>query len=304
MSERDALLAAILAEPDRDEPRLACAAWLERQGNPHGEFIRVQCALARLPDTAPDYALWKQREEHLLATQRDALLGPLASLPLDVRCERGFIVSATLAADTFLRHADLLFRHAPLREVCLKELHGQMFAVAASAHLQRLERLFLTFNDLQADDIRALAASPYLGNLTTLNLGHNRLGDDGVQALAQSEQLPALRHLWLANNEIGDDGARALAQSPLTARLQTLRLNGNRLGDAAVQALAAGPWLQLQGLNLSNNPFGDVGALALARSPQLDRLDWLLVKKVALGTEAESLLHQRFGPRLNADPLS
>lgn len=50
MSERDAFLAAILESPDDDGPRLIFADYLEENGDPaRGEFIRIQCAIARLP---------------------------------------------------------------------------------------------------------------------------------------------------------------------------------------------------------------------------------------------------------------
>jgi uncharacterized protein (TIGR02996 family) len=49
MSDRDALIAAILANPDEDTPRLALADWLQENGEPErAEFIRVQVELARL----------------------------------------------------------------------------------------------------------------------------------------------------------------------------------------------------------------------------------------------------------------
>jgi uncharacterized protein (TIGR02996 family) len=34
--------------PDNDAPRLVYADWLDEQGDPRGEFIRVQCELARM----------------------------------------------------------------------------------------------------------------------------------------------------------------------------------------------------------------------------------------------------------------
>lgn len=46
-SERESLLAAIMANPDDDLPRLIFADWLEENGEPErAEFIRVQCELA------------------------------------------------------------------------------------------------------------------------------------------------------------------------------------------------------------------------------------------------------------------
>jgi uncharacterized protein (TIGR02996 family) len=50
VTDREALLAAILREPDEDMPRLAFADWLDENGEPErAEFIRVQCRLARMP---------------------------------------------------------------------------------------------------------------------------------------------------------------------------------------------------------------------------------------------------------------
>jgi uncharacterized protein (TIGR02996 family) len=54
MNEAAALLAAIRESPDEDTPRLAYADWLDEHGDPdRAEFIRVQCAVVRLPDDDP-----------------------------------------------------------------------------------------------------------------------------------------------------------------------------------------------------------------------------------------------------------
>ena len=45
MNDGDALLAAIIANPDDDTPRLVYADWLDENGQPErAEFIRIQCA--------------------------------------------------------------------------------------------------------------------------------------------------------------------------------------------------------------------------------------------------------------------
>jgi uncharacterized protein (TIGR02996 family) len=47
VSDEEALLRAIWAEPDDDAPRLVYAEWLEENGqSERAEFIRVQCVLA------------------------------------------------------------------------------------------------------------------------------------------------------------------------------------------------------------------------------------------------------------------
>jgi uncharacterized protein (TIGR02996 family) len=57
MSDELALLAAILANPDEDTPRLVFADWLDEDGTgsnaARAEFIRVQCELTRSPERQP-----------------------------------------------------------------------------------------------------------------------------------------------------------------------------------------------------------------------------------------------------------
>jgi uncharacterized protein (TIGR02996 family) len=53
MSREEDFLQAILENPDDDVPRLIFADWLEEQGDPRGEFIRLQCELAGLPEYQP-----------------------------------------------------------------------------------------------------------------------------------------------------------------------------------------------------------------------------------------------------------
>src|SRR5262245_43085265 len=54
MSESAALLAAVLADPDDDAPRLIYADWLDERGQPErAEFIRLQVEHARLSKHAP-----------------------------------------------------------------------------------------------------------------------------------------------------------------------------------------------------------------------------------------------------------
>jgi len=297
-------IAAINAQPAADAPRLAFAAWLDQRGDVRGEFIRLQCELAGLTEDDPRAVPLHLREETLLHTRRPDLLGPLAALPVDVRFDRGLVGSVTLAGRTFLDHAATLFAHACLREVCLKEVGALLPALAQISQLARLERLWLTFNNIDAAGARFLAESPHLGKLTTLNLGHNRLGNEGVAALVSSTAVPALRHLWLAVNDIGDPGVQAFARSPLLGQLETLRLNGNCIADPGVQALADSHHAaKLVGLHLGKNPFGDPGATALAHSPHLKGLRWLVVKKANLTERGEQALRNRFGSAFNREML-
>src|SRR5215471_13106330 len=54
MSDRDALLAAIRAQPDEDTPRLVFADYLDEHDEPErAAFIRTQVELARTPPWEP-----------------------------------------------------------------------------------------------------------------------------------------------------------------------------------------------------------------------------------------------------------
>ena len=81
MSDQDALLAAIIANPDDDTPRLMYADWLDEHlpdkvpspaagPSARAEYIRVQCRLAGLPFDEPDYPELLEREQTLAAWLR------------------------------------------------------------------------------------------------------------------------------------------------------------------------------------------------------------------------------------------
>src|SRR5262249_11434951 len=76
MSDQAAFLAAIIANPDDDTPRLVYADWLDENlpdktpspaagPSARAEYIRVQCRLARLPFDDPDYPELLERQYDL-----------------------------------------------------------------------------------------------------------------------------------------------------------------------------------------------------------------------------------------------
>jgi uncharacterized protein (TIGR02996 family) len=68
MDQHEAFLQAILERPEDDVPRLVYADWLDENGDSErAEFIRLQCALAKLPPDAPQRRAMRQREDELLA---------------------------------------------------------------------------------------------------------------------------------------------------------------------------------------------------------------------------------------------
>ena len=60
-------LAEIAAAPFADTPRLIFADWLEEQGDPRADFIRIQCTRERLDDDEPLAQALADREADLWA---------------------------------------------------------------------------------------------------------------------------------------------------------------------------------------------------------------------------------------------
>src|SRR4051812_42470214 len=129
MTDRDALLKAVLANPEEDTPRLALADWLDEHGEPdRGEFIRTQIELHRQREAEADLPTLSlpahgwcgppqryyrptplapaarvallEREESLLKTHAEEWSAGLPKYAGGVEFRRGFVgrVSVPLAA--------------------------------------------------------------------------------------------------------------------------------------------------------------------------------------------------------------
>lgn len=242
VTDDDAFLKAILADPDDDSPRLIYADWLDEQGQPErAEFIRVQCELARLPEGEPRRGELEARERELLTLHQGAwatdALRPLTGMVTSWWFRRGFIEKVTVEARGVLAHADALFGRAPIRQLGVYLARRRIQSLLVLPHVARLAGLYLSGNSLGGDGVRWVAASPFLGRLTTLGLRYNGMGDEGAETIAASPHLPCLRTLELAVNNIGDAGALALARSYHFPRLVNLDLNGNPIGNEALDVL-------------------------------------------------------------------
>lgn len=151
MTDADRFLAAICAEPERDDIRLVFADWLEERGDPRGEFIRLQCALAvdeanqhrGIPaeQTVPcqacvHFGALRLRERALLDAYGSFApwIVPDPAIVLDDwTFHRGFVEAVTLPASAWLEHADAILRAAPVREVTLTTF--DVAALGTALHL-------------------------------------------------------------------------------------------------------------------------------------------------------------------------
>jgi uncharacterized protein (TIGR02996 family) len=166
MSDEAALLAAIIAHPDEDAPRLIYADWLQENGQPErAEFIRVQTERERLTPNDPQYSPLARREVFLLGRHRrtwtatfDALL-PEAAL----RFARGFVEQVTTPAPALLARAPEIWSLAPLRQVRITQSADCVLELSCLAHPPSLR---LTAH-LRPDDGAAQAEFDLLSAGTT-----------------------------------------------------------------------------------------------------------------------------------------
>jgi uncharacterized protein (TIGR02996 family) len=335
MDDPKLLVAAIIANPAEDTPRLAFADWLDEHGDrDRARFIRLQYEIEKLPPIGAKTSKAKKEEEALLKKYEKKWAGGIAGLVDYFRFRRGFVELVRLSAASFLKHGERLFELAPIREVRFDPVKDQMPELAASPLLGRAEgigfsayimdqlgtdgrleallgspylatvrRLEFGMSYLHQRDAERIARCPHLGAVVHLNLSSNFIGPEGLRAVAYSDRLPSLTslNLW-GGSGTGLPGVEMLADSPLADRLEELCLSHigwfNDLGDPIARSVAGAPRLKkLRVLDLSNNGITDAGAKALAGSPHLGRLERLTLRghRKTLGPKGRELLRKRFG---------
>ena len=282
-ADEQPFLDAILARPADDGPRLVYADWLDEAGDPaRADLVRVQVALARLPQDHPRRPELADRQADLLRRHVARWAEPLADLVAGVEFRRGVPEAVSVDAGVFVARGDELFRRTRtgpggrsfVRRVRLLDPARAVADLARCPHLAHVAELDLSLGELGNGGVNVLARSPHLAGVRALDLGRNSLDDAGVRVLARSSALANLRGLTLNDNgSVTADGVRAVADSPFLAGLTELDLSGNDVSDAGVRAVAGGRATgRVHTLRLAGNHIGDAGVAALVGSGLLARL--------------------------------
>jgi uncharacterized protein (TIGR02996 family) len=220
------LVAAIAASPDDLDGYLVFADWLSERGDPWGQLIAIQHALALLPrfGSTPRRDELSRLEVTLRFEHAARLFGPLGETIVDTstqtyafslidtdwRC--GFVRTARIA-DTERLGPALLAEIARLDVMQL--LHR--LEVAAPPHRPRRDR-------------------PWL---------------DAASLAPLVVTLPVLRELVVEWTENTDALCVALAASPIAPRLEELRIDASAFTPAGIAALARAPFASLRVLRLT-----------------------------------------------------
>lgn len=274
-TDEQPFLDAVSARPSDDGPRLVYAEFLDDAGDPdRAELVRVQIALARLPEEHPRRPELADRQDELLTAHSARWTEHLRDLVAGVEFRRGVPDSVSVYAGRFLSDGEELFRRLRVRRVRLLEAADVMPKLVNSPLLASVAELDLCNNELGNAGAALLARSPFLKSLESLDLAFNGLDDAGVTSLSRSSDFPNLTALSLNDNaRITTAGLRELSESPFFAGLTTLDISGNDVDDAGVQVIAGGSGFpRLHTLRLKGNRIGDGGAAVLGRSPLLVRM--------------------------------
>jgi uncharacterized protein (TIGR02996 family) len=317
-AQEQALLQAVLAEPDDDDVRLVYADWIEDNDDPErAEFIRLQIERARRPRHDP--ARWRpgERERALEEAHRKEWLEQLPPMRYtSVAFERGFPSWVDCEMDAFVAWDEAVWQAVPITAVSLvdsyrregeyrdpEEWEGLLLRLVAMRELARLRGLAFSESDFRAQEIARLLASPHLKDLRSLTVNYHGLdhGDEIARVVARLRGPRYLNCLYLMGERIEMEGLRALLAWPLLKHVRALGLGQNDFGDEGVELLAASRRLRgLEHLDLLQAEITDRGARALAASPHLAGLTYLdLLANDGISPAGQALLVERFGDRVN-----
>lgn len=216
MSDELALLAAILANPDEDTPRLMFADWLDENGRgaARAEFIRLQIDITRHPERhpySPPYRAKATRFVRLFAAHAPEWLEVVGVPQPRAIFRRGFVEEIRATGDEILAigGAALSREMLSLVEVVpsLKTVPDLDRGPTGDAVLRRLAEwpvpgrlryLRLTAFALTAPAVQAFVSSPAASRLKAFCLHGCEYPDQAVREAVAAARLPDLasRSLW------------------------------------------------------------------------------------------------------------
>ncbi len=286
---------AIRCDPDADAPRLGCADWLISRGDARGEFIALDCRLARVARENPEReSLVQFRNSFTLETWRAPLLAHGAQgekRDAVLQFERGFIERVTLAGRSTARFAELC-RLEPILDLTLASPGPRNYAaIAEMPELAQVRTLAIDGKYMEGS--ATLLASPLLRNLRHLRLPF-LIEMNAIEALISSGNRPYVsggvtgaalallmkaglyeidigRTLYLTHAD--EDLVLEIAKRPLT-ELRDLQLRESRVTERTFAALGA-RLDQLERLALELTPFSREMAIEMIRHMPSGNLRYL-----------------------------
>jgi hypothetical protein len=102
-----------------------------------------------------------------------------------------------------------------------------------------IKELFLSYADLEEEEVLNVIKELQGSNLVVLNLSHNKVGDKGAKLLAEILNTTKLQELYLWSTNITDEGYKSLSNSlSSNTTLTSLQLRSNPVTADALSHLA------------------------------------------------------------------
>jgi uncharacterized protein (TIGR02996 family) len=310
MSDRDAILRAICADPRDDTPRLAYAVWLEENADAFPEpdrarerarFVRADVAADALPEWDPGRAVYDFVSRRLADQPWSELdLPPLpdglmwgGSPPV----RRGFpwLVQVLGPGDPLAMLGDVPARY-PVEQVEFAWWSPDFYRLATAAGwLPRLSGVRFGGTNVALDGLLVFLESPEADGLEELHFRSVTFHPmpfppDAVAAFLRSRASDRLTTLSL----IDCPGAaevflRAVGEHSPPPRLRSLDLRSSAVG-AVLPELVANLLHQLYRLNVSSSGLADGGLEFLTRTPAASNLKTLILSGNPFSTTAVQML--------------
>lgn len=317
MSDEQALLKAISAEPEEDTPRLAYADWLDEYApadadRARAEFIRVQTELAWLPEFG-DAATEERRDD--LTTQEGELLSRYgqhwlqavpfrtqAHAPHRVIFRRGFPEAGSFHVDYLRRCAADVFEHPLLRRVGVSPVtNNNLMSLLQSPWVAELGGLELLPADGNTPPNWGALAGANLRKLHSLALGFGGvLTPDTAERIAATATLSGVSTFSL-KEDASSESVRLLFGGVAFRALTRLELTNFRGGTPSLPDVFANARLTgLQDVRFSGYLADVRGVERLTRSAAWATLRSLEISHGVLDRSAvQALAAARSGPLLS-----
>ena len=272
-SLREALEMALVENPDDVASHMAYADYLEEQGDPRGELVRIGLALEDATRPTAERKKLQAREKELIDEHRDVFFGELATMMFDKPAEGSY---GATKCDFTLRRGwidSLAVEHYTLEQTRL---------IARSPQLCLLRRLRLADyayeeNYERGDDIPADTYNPHLYPLARAsNLANVR--EFILGAVPSKEEEEGAQDGGMSCHTAGDGVLGVIKQMP---KVEELRLLAHNVDTTQLFALKTLDHLRvLQVYHCENYPLA-----LLAKNPSLGRLTHLLTHPHASNEE-------------------
>jgi uncharacterized protein (TIGR02996 family) len=271
------LEAAVRARSDEDTPRLAYADWLDDHGDPvRAEWIRVQCRLADLNPTAPDYFDLRERQEELACRLKHRRWTDVGGgydrfyFGIDLISQRDDPFRRGFPFTIDCQTSEWEWTPEETRRVVrdFTKLAGETTIRGLRPYRAPVEALTELLRAPVCADLRALDLTPQVNHGSTsqqLGAFYTFLGTNPL--------LRGLRQLYL-HSEMPEPALRALARATVFGSLRRLGVRSLHGPAAELTKLAGSGWFRgLRQLHLSCDSNGGALLKRLATSTELDTLE-------------------------------